>query len=200
MNMAITTDHVVNEGFQLPAVGYRFDPTDQELIFYFLYNKVHGNLLPSPNPVIECDVYGDGCPWKRLFEECEENALYFFTRLKNKNDEKGKRINRATDSGTWRAQRDKEIFSFGDQTVLIGFKRSFSFIPKTGGQESPGIWVMHEYRLDGCLLDQWNGCAILKDYVLCRIIKKKPIKEGRSNTNCDHEDQDQVESLLLAVD
>ncbi|TXG70533.1 hypothetical protein EZV62_005468 [Acer yangbiense] len=165
---------------------------------------VHGNLLPSPNPVIECDVYGDGCPWKRLFKECEENALYFFTRLKNKNDEKGKRINRATDSGTWRAQKDKEIFSYGDQIVLIGFKQSFSFMPKTGGQESLGIWVMHEYRLDDCLLDQWNGCAILKDYVLCRIIKKKLIKGGRSNTNCDHEDedqdQDQVESLLLDVD
>ncbi|KAK3217693.1 hypothetical protein Dsin_011663 [Dipteronia sinensis] len=42
------------------TVGYWFDPMDQELIFDFLYNKVHGNLLPSPNPVIECDVYGDG--------------------------------------------------------------------------------------------------------------------------------------------
>ncbi|KAK4836294.1 hypothetical protein QYF36_021064 [Acer negundo] len=40
MNMAITTDHVVmNEGFRLLAVGYRFDPTDQELIVNFLYNK-----------------------------------------------------------------------------------------------------------------------------------------------------------------
>ncbi|KAK0592656.1 hypothetical protein LWI29_022994 [Acer saccharum] len=66
MNMAITTDDqvVMNEGFRLPAVGYRFNPTDQELIVHFLYNKVHGNLLPSPNPVIECDVYGGNCPWK----------------------------------------------------------------------------------------------------------------------------------------
>ncbi|KAI9161327.1 hypothetical protein LWI28_016372 [Acer negundo] len=104
------------------------------------YPSVHGNLLPSPNPVIECYVYGDSRPWKRLFEGCEEKSLYFFTRLKNKNDEKDKRINRVTDSGTWRAQSDKEVFSYGDQTVLIGFKRSFSFMPKTSGQESRGIW------------------------------------------------------------
>ncbi|KAK3217712.1 hypothetical protein Dsin_011682 [Dipteronia sinensis] len=109
----------------LLAIGYQFDPTDQKLIFDFLYNKVHGNLLPSPNPVIECDVYGDGRPWG-LFEECEENALYFFTRLKNKNVEKA-----------------------------------------------------------DCLSD---GCA-MKDYVLCWIIKKKPVKGGRSNTIDDnHED------------
>ncbi|KAK4837357.1 hypothetical protein QYF36_004831 [Acer negundo] len=142
MNMAITTDHVVNEGFRLPAVGYRR-------------------------------------PWKRLFEGCEEKSLYFFTRLKNKNDEKDKRINRVTDSAK----------------LLIYAENQWSRKPRY-----MAIWVMHEYRLDDCLLDQWNGCAILKDYVLCRIIKKKPIKGGRSNTNCDHEDQDQVESLLLAVD
>ncbi|KAK1577942.1 hypothetical protein Q3G72_026172 [Acer saccharum] len=186
MNMAITTDDqvVMNEGFRLPAIGYRFNPTDQELIVHFLYNKVHANLLLSPNPVIEYDVYGGSCPWKRLFEECEENALYFFTRLKNKNDEKGKRINRATNSGMWRAQREKKIFSYYDyQRVFIRFMRSFSFMPKTGTQESCGKWVMHEYRLDGCsLVDQSNGGA-MKDYVLCRIIKKKPSKGGRSNTN-----------------
>ncbi|KAK4833790.1 hypothetical protein QYF36_011188 [Acer negundo] len=193
--MIMTTNRVVNEALRLPAVGYRFDPTDQELIVNFLSNKVHGNQLPSPNPVIDCDVYGDGCPWKRLFEECEENALYFFTRLKNKNG-KGKRINRETDSGTWRVQSDKEIFSYGDQRVLIGCKRSFSFIPRTGvRQETRGRWVMHEYRLDGCsLLDRSNGGS--PDYVLCRIVKKKLSKGAgkRSNTN-DESDQDQIESI-----
>ncbi|TXG49252.1 hypothetical protein EZV62_025127 [Acer yangbiense] len=154
MNMAITTDDqvIMNEGFRLPAVGYRFNPTNQELIVHFLYNK------------------------------CEENTLYFFTRLKNKNDEKGKRINRATDSSTWRAQRDRKIFSYSDyQRVFIGFRRSFSFMLKTGSQESCGKWVMHEYRLHGCnLVDQSNA---MKDYVLCRIIKKKSSKGGRSKSN-----------------
>nr|UBT01623.1 NAC transcription factor 19 [Litchi chinensis] len=161
-------------------VGCRFDPTDQQLILDYLLNKVNNNPLPSPTAVIDCDVYGEGIAWRRLFEESEEDSLYFFTKLKKKTG-KGKRVDRVTDCGTWKGQqRDKEIYTHGDQRVHIGSKRSFSFVPKKGFQENRGKWVMHEYRLEGCLLDKKNNF-----YVICRIKKKR---SKRSNATYDDDD------------
>ncbi|KAK2654394.1 hypothetical protein Ddye_014250 [Dipteronia dyeriana] len=147
--MMMTTDHhhQVVKNSEVLAVGYRFNPTDKELIVGYLLNKVHGNSLPSTFVVRECDVYGDSRAWKGLFEALEEDTLYFFTRLKKK-IEKGKRIDRATDSCTWKGQQgDQEIFCHNDnhQMVHIGSRRNFSFIPKGGIQESRCTWVMHEY-------------------------------------------------------
>nr|UBT01632.1 NAC transcription factor 28 [Litchi chinensis] len=169
-------------------VGVRFNPTDQQLIVDYLLNKVQGKPLPSSTAIIDCDIYGEGHAWRQLFEESEENSLYFFTRLKKKT-EKGKRIDRVTDCGTWKGQqRDKEIFSDGGRKVHIGSKRSFSFIPKKGVQETRGKWVMHEYRLEGCLLDRKNNF-----YVLCRINRKS---KRRTAT---HDDDDLVHDVNGAV-
>nr|UBT01689.1 NAC transcription factor 85 [Litchi chinensis] len=162
-------------------VGVRFDPTDYELLVNYLFNKVHGNPLPCATSIIDCDVYGEGRAWKRLFEESEEDTLYFFTRLKKKHGN-GKRVDRVTEWGTWRSQNDKEIYGYnGDQKVKIGGKRSFSFIPKNGVQERRGKWVMHEYRLDDCLLDDQNNNSWR--YVVCRIIKK-----SKRTWNARHDD------------
>ncbi len=54
--------------------GYRFLPTELELIRCYLLNKVTGNPIPSldnhvMNPVIECDLYGDPTIWMNIFEE-----------------------------------------------------------------------------------------------------------------------------------
>ncbi|TXG58012.1 hypothetical protein EZV62_015841 [Acer yangbiense] len=65
----------------------------------------------------------------------EEDTLYFFTRLKKKT-EKGKRIDRATDSGTWKGQQgDKEIFCYNDnhQMVHIGSRRMQLLLHPQGG-------------------------------------------------------------------
>ncbi|KAK1552399.1 hypothetical protein Q3G72_016014 [Acer saccharum] len=149
----------------VPAVDYQFDPTDKELIAYYPFNK-------------------------GLFEALEEDTLYFFTRLKKK-AEKGKIIDRVTDSGTWKGQQgDKEIFCYnGNQMVHIGSKSNFSFIPKEGVKESRGMWVMHEYLLKGCQLDQNNN-----SYWLCRI--KKMNKKGKKGwAALDYNDDDDDNGL-----
>ncbi|KAI9160368.1 hypothetical protein LWI28_007492 [Acer negundo] len=112
--IVMTTDHhhhhQVVKNNEVPAVGYWFNPTDKELAVDYLFHKVHGNPLPSTTAVKECDIYGESHAWKGLFEDMEEDTLYFFTRLKKKT-EKGKRVDRTTDSGTWKGQQgDKEIF------------------------------------------------------------------------------------------
>ncbi|KAL5744887.1 hypothetical protein ACOSQ2_028003 [Xanthoceras sorbifolium] len=159
--------------------GFRFDPTDQQLILDYLFNKIHGNPLSSSTVVIDCDIYGNGRLWKRLFEESETDTLYFFTRIKKKTS-KGKRIDRVTDLGTWKVQSHKNIYFLGDHQKVnfIGSKGCFSFQPKKSFKERCGKWVMHEYMLDGCLLDQNNNNC----YVLCRIKNKKGKKDRRTDT------------------
>ncbi|KAL5744883.1 hypothetical protein ACOSP7_027764 [Xanthoceras sorbifolium] len=112
--------------------GFRFDPTDEQLILDYLFNKVHGNPLPSSTVVI--------------------NSI-------KKKTSKGKRIDRVTDLGTWKGQSHKKIYFLGDhqKVNIIGSKGCFSFQPKKGFKERCGKWVMHEYMLDGCLLDQNNN-------------------------------------------
>ncbi|KAL5746623.1 hypothetical protein ACOSP7_027769 [Xanthoceras sorbifolium] len=171
--------------------GFRFDPTDQQLIIDYLFNKVHGNPLPSSIAVIDCDIYGDGRLWRRLFEESEADTLYFFTRIKKKTS-KGKRVDRVTGSGTWKGQSHKKIyFRDGHQNVsIVGSKGCFSFQPKKGFQERCGKWVMHEYMLDGCLLDQNNNNN--NCYVLCRIKNKKGKKDRKTDTYGPTDDDVQV--------
>lgn len=152
---------------------YRFDPTDEEIILHYLYNKTHGFPLSSSSAVIECDLYDETDGWKKFFEATRETTLYFFTKLRKKS-EKGSRAERATGSGTWRSQSDKDLYNGGDRRQPIGYKRSFTFIPKKTAEK--GKWVMKEYRLHESLLMNKKS-----DLVFCRI-KKKVTKEERSTS------------------
>lgn len=98
---------------ELP-VRYRFEPTEQELLLYYLYNKVNGAQLAC-NAVMECDIYGEEEAWRQLFHQTDEKSLYFFTKLKNKTDNDS-RIGRMTSSGfaTWRNQNEKPIHYDGN--------------------------------------------------------------------------------------
>lgn len=83
-------------------VGCQFEPSEEELLAHYLYNKV--NCLPlSSNAMIECDRYGEEEIWRKLFDETGETSLYFFTELKKKTG-KGSRIERMSSGGcvTWR--------------------------------------------------------------------------------------------------
>ncbi|KAJ4706615.1 NAC domain-containing protein [Melia azedarach] len=162
-----------------PGCKIIFDPTDQQIILDYLLKKVLGNLPPS-DWVIEWNIYGDSEVWKNFFEERRENTLYFFTKLKKKS-ERGSRFDRVTECGTWKSQKDTKIYSLScdHQRKHIGSRRNFTFVWKKGRDKNKGVrWIMHEYRLDGCLLlnkETNNNCR--DDYVLCRIKRKGKIKE-----------------------
>ncbi|KAL5813296.1 hypothetical protein ACOSQ3_028246 [Xanthoceras sorbifolium] len=134
---------------------------------------------------------------QRLFEESEADAPYFFTRIKKKTS-KGKRIDRVTDLGTWKGQSHKKIYFLGDhqKVNIIGSKGCFSFQPKKGFKERCGKW-MHEYMLDGCLLDQNNNNNC---YVLCRIKNKKGKKDIRTDTYGPTDDDVQVNRIHYGME
>ncbi|XP_030950855.1 NAC domain containing protein 50-like [Quercus lobata] len=151
---------------ELP-LGLKFRPNDQEIVLYYLLNKVQGNpiLEDSMNVIVDCDVFGDPSAWMKIFQETHMDRLYFYTKLKKKN----KHIERSTHSATWRSQKDQELYD-DSKTIHYGSKRSFSFVAKNGFNGT-GRWTMNEYRLDG----EFANTANHDNYVICCISKKENI-------------------------
>jgi hypothetical protein len=147
---------------EIPS-GYRFHPYDRELVEFYLLNKVIGKPIPY-NPVMDCDLYGDPKIWSKIFEQTGMKTLYFYTQLKKKT-KNGKQFDRATQFGTWRCQKDVQVYDSDDKKKRrhIGSHRSFSFKAKRGF-DSKGKWTMHEFRLDGIYVNTKNPVSFLLSF------------------------------------
>ncbi|XP_073151736.1 NAC domain-containing protein 1-like [Henckelia pumila] len=171
---------------ELPP-GFRFHPTDEELIMCYLRNQATSRPCPVSNIIPEVDIYKFD-PWE-LPEKAEvgENEWYFFT-PRDRKYPNGVRPNRAAVSGYWKATgTDKAIYSGSN---YVGIKKALVFYK---GKPPKGIktdWIMHEYRLSDSrsLPHKQNGSMRLDDWVLCRIYKKK---------NLGKNDDQRVENTLI---
>ncbi|XP_058103352.1 NAC transcription factor 29-like [Magnolia sinica] len=123
--------------------GYRFVPTDAELLLHYLKNKNLGRPLPA-DIIPECDIYKlNPNDLASNFGTGAEKEMYFFTRMERKHVY-GTRPNRRTKDGYWRATTKKCIIY--DQNQIIGYKMSLKFHKGTQKGEKTN-WIMHEYRL-----------------------------------------------------
>ncbi|KAL4327691.1 hypothetical protein AHAS_Ahas13G0125400 [Arachis hypogaea] len=127
--------------------GFRFHPTDEELVDYYLRKKVSSRKIEL-DVIKDVDLYKIE-PWD-LQEICrigreEENEWYFFSH-KDKKYPTGTRTNRATAAGFWKATgRDKAIYSKHD---LIGMRKTLVFYKGRAPNGQKSDWIMHEYRLE----------------------------------------------------
>ncbi|XP_051144457.1 NAC domain-containing protein 2-like [Andrographis paniculata] len=161
--------------------GFRFHPTDEELIVYYLRNQATSR--PCPSSIIpEVDIYKYD-PWQ-LPDKTEfgENEWYFFS-PRDRKYPNGVRPNRAAVSGYWKATgTDKAIYS---RSKYVGVKKALVFYM---GRPPKGVktdWIMHEYRLSestGHPNKQNASSMRLDDWVLCRIYKKKNVTKSTDQT------------------
>ncbi|CAO2823808.1 unnamed protein product [Amaranthus hypochondriacus] len=184
---------------QLPP-GFRFHPTDEELIVHYLKRKASSSPLPV-SIIAEVDLYKFD-PWelpsKAIFGEQE---WYFFS-PRDRKYPNGARPNRAATSGYWKATgTDKPILASNGGNLKVGVKKALVFY---GGKPPRGIktdWIMHEYRLmdptsssklPHTLVDHSKKPSLrLDDWVLCRIYKK-----NNSQRPLDHERDDLIEEMI----
>ncbi|KAE8731747.1 NAC domain-containing protein 55 [Hibiscus syriacus] len=146
--------------------GFRFYPTDEELLVQYLCRKVAGHHF-SLQIIGEIDLYKFD-PWvlpsKALFGEKE---WYFFS-PRDRKYPNGSRPNRVAGSGYWKATgTDKIITSEGRR---VGIKKALVFYVGKAPKGTKTNWIMHEYRLIES--SRKNGSSRLDDWVLCRIYKK----------------------------
>nr|ACD39382.1 NAC domain protein [Glycine max] len=146
--------------------GFRFYPTDEELLVQYLCRKVAGHHFSLPI-IAEIDLYKFD-PWvlpsKAIFGEKE---WYFFS-PRDRKYPNGSRPNRVAGSGYWKATgTDKIITTEGRK---VGIKKALVFYVGKAPKGTKTNWIMHEYRL----LDssRKNTGTKLDDWVLCRIYKK----------------------------
>ncbi|KAL5135312.1 NAC transcription factor 29 [Glycine soja] len=164
-------DKDANIEIQLPP-GFRFHPSDEELIVHYLRNKVASSPLPA-SFITEIDLYKYN-PWelpsKALFGEDE---WYFFT-PRDRKYPNGVRPNRPDASGYWKATvNDKPIFtSCGMKSIAV--KKALVFYKGRPPKGSKTDWIMHEYRLHDSMISnsRQRGSMRLDEWVLCRVRQK----------------------------
>jgi len=156
--------------------GFRFFPTDEELVVHYLCNKVVSHPLPA-FIIGDVDLYKYD-PWqlpeKALFGEKE---WYFFT-PRDRKYPNGSRPNRAAGSGYWKATgADKPITTCGGRK-RVGVKKALVFYKGKAPKGSKTNWIMHEYRMAEInMATRKKNTLRLDDWVLCRIYNKKSSAE-----------------------
>ncbi|XP_010525037.1 PREDICTED: NAC domain-containing protein 45-like [Tarenaya hassleriana] len=155
--------------------GFRFHPTDEELITYYLKRKINGREIDL-DIIPEVDLYK--CePWdlpgKSLLPS-KDQEWYFFS-PRDRKYPNGSRTNRATKGGYWKATGKDRRVSWRNRA--IGTKKTLVYYR---GRAPHGIrtgWIMHEYRLDETECEL-SALGMLDAYALCRVSKKIVI-EGK---------------------
>ncbi|KAJ8574373.1 hypothetical protein K7X08_026178 [Anisodus acutangulus] len=170
---------VKNGVLRLPP-GFRFRPTDEELVVQYLKRKVFSFPLPA-SIIPEVEVYKSD-PWDLPGDSEQEKYLFSTREVKYPN---GNRSNRATNSGYWKATGiDKQIvMRCQQQQQLVGLKKTLVFYKGKSPQGCRTNWIMHEYRLanlESTNAPQANNHPIQDNWVLCRIFLKR-----RGNKNED---------------
>ncbi|VVB08166.1 unnamed protein product [Arabis nemorensis] len=154
--------------------GFRFHPTDEELIDYYLKRKVEGlEIELEVIPVIDLYKFD---PWElpeKSFLPSRDMEWFFFC-SRDKKYPNGFRTNRGTKAGYWKATgKDRKITS--RSSSIIGYRKTLVFYNGRAPLGDRTSWIMHEYRL--CDDDSSQGSQNFKGaYVLCRVAKKNEIK------------------------
>ncbi|XP_072973646.1 NAC domain-containing protein 7-like [Typha angustifolia] len=158
--------------------GFRFHPTDEELVDYYLRKKMASRRIDL-DIIKDVDLYKIE-PWD-LQEKCrigqdDQSEWYFFSH-KDKKYPTGTRTNRATAVGFWKATgRDKPIYA---KNNLVGMRKTLVFYKGRAPNGQKSDWIMHEYRLE----TSENGPP-QEGWVVCRVFKKRVPTTRRE---CDQE-------------
>jgi hypothetical protein len=129
--------------------GYRFRPTDAELINHHLKPKLLGYHRPGKSIVIpEVDLRKVE-PWDLPDTSRLDTSEWYVFNLRRHRGGFRIRVDRATPGGYWILTRKKRVMDDGNNRMVIGTKKTFFHYrgkaPKGTKNEE---WVMHEYGVE----------------------------------------------------
>ncbi|XP_027335856.1 NAC domain-containing protein 82-like isoform X2 [Abrus precatorius] len=174
--------------------GFRFHPTDVELVEYFLKRKVLGKKFPF-DIIAELDLY-KYAPWDlpdMSLLRTGDLEWYFFC-PRGKKYSTGGRMNRATEAGYWKTTGKDRSIEHKDR--VVGMIKTLVFHTGKAPKGDRTDWVMHEFRLeDKYLADK----GIPQDsYVICRVFQKEgpgPRNGAQYGKPFDEKDWDTEEEI-----
>lgn len=148
--------------------GFRFHPTDEELVLYYLKWKVCHRRL-KPNMIGETDVYK--CePWDlpdKSLLQTGDKQWYFFS-ARDRKYPNGARSNRGTKCGYWKATGKDRCISHNSRSV--GMKKTLVFYKGRAPKGERTNWVMHEYTINK---EEFKNCRTVQDsFALYKVYEK----------------------------
>ncbi|XP_059292340.1 NAC domain-containing protein JA2-like [Lycium ferocissimum] len=190
-------DHQAKGPSSRRPMGYRFHPTNKELLKYLL-GFVRDEPLPEQYQLMQqVDLYADKEPWQIFDEDTNNNTRYFITPQKKEKPE-WKRFSRTVGKGTWKPQgKGKEVFD--NKGRLMGYVKSLKYIPRANklSNNANGEWLMTEYSLYNGYLDAKESKK--KGYVICKIKKKEKTGDKKKGNNSNDENMKDVEEYIDSV-
>lgn len=153
--------------------GFRFYPSDEELVCHYLYKKVANERI-SEGTLVEVDLHNHE-PWE-LPDVAKLSATewYFFS-FRDRKYATGSRTNRATKTGYWKATgKDRTVYDASTRAI-VGMRKTLVFYLGRAPNGAKTGWVMHEFRLET------PQSPPKEDWVLCRVFHKRKGETEQDN-------------------
>ncbi|CAN8266763.1 unnamed protein product [Cochlearia groenlandica] len=153
--------------------GFRFHPTEEELIEFYLRRKVEGKRF-NVELITFLDLYRYD-PWDLpAMAAIGEKEWYFYV-PRDRKYRNGDRPNRVTTSGYWKATgADRMIRS--ETSRPIGLKKTLVFYSGKAPKGTRTSWIMNEYRLPHHETEKYQKAEIS----LCRVYKRPGVEDHPS--------------------
>lgn len=156
--------------------GFRFHPTDEELVGFYLRRKVQQKPI-SIELIKQLDIYKYD-PWDLPKLAAVGEKEWYFYCPRDRKYRNSARPNRVTGAGFWKATgTDRPIYS-SEGSKCIGLKKSLVFYKGRAAKGVKTDWMMHEFRLPS-ITDSTAPKRFLDKHIppndswaICRIFKK----------------------------
>ncbi|XP_009613092.1 NAC domain-containing protein 35 [Nicotiana tomentosiformis] len=153
--------------------GFRFHPTEEELVEFYLRRKVEGKRF-NVELITFLDLYRYD-PWELPAMAAIGEKEWFFYVPRDRKYRNGDRPNRVTTSGYWKATgADRMIRS--ESSRPIGLKKTLVFYSGKAPKGIRSSWIMNEYRLPHHETERLQKAEIS----LCRVYKRPGVEDHPS--------------------
>ncbi|CAK8535411.1 unnamed protein product [Lathyrus sativus] len=196
-----------------PQPGFRFYPTEEELVGFYLHNQLEGQKLEDINKVIPViDINGKE-PWTLptfAGERCRgETEQWFFFSPRQEREMRGGRPNRITSSGYWKATGSPS-YVYSSSNKVIGIKKSMVFYEGKVPNGRKTKWKMHEYKaIEHFDSPNTNPPKLRHEFSLCRIyvisggfssFDRRPLEIPRVELQLDHSASTSSQQVVSEID
>lgn len=155
--------------------GYRFYPTEEELISFYLHNKLEGVIKDMNRVIPVVDIYAynpSQLPQISGEASLRDTEQWFFFIPRQESEARGGRPKRLTNSGYWKATGSpNHVFSSDNR--IIGIKRTMVFYSGRAPNGTKTDWKMNEYTAIKGEPSSSNKTVptLRKEFSLCRVYK-----------------------------
>ncbi|KAE8705085.1 NAC domain-containing protein 72 [Hibiscus syriacus] len=172
-DMSISSSSNDDHEHDVVMPGFRFHPTEEELVEFYLRRKVEDKRF-NVELITFLDLYRYD-PWELPALAAIGEKEWFFYVPRDRKYRNGDRPNRVTTSGYWKATGADRMIR-GEKSRSIGLKKTLVFYSGKAPKGIRSSWIMNEYRLPHHETERYKKAEIS----LCRVYKRAGVEDHPS--------------------